>query len=126
MLKIKRAYEAPSPEDGFRILIDRLWPRGESKEKEQLDLWEKNIAPSNDLRKEFGHDPDKFDWFAGEYRKELDSNPATAEFVQLVEERLQEGDVTLLYGAKDTRHNQAVVLRDYLEEKLRERKSREL
>ncbi|MFV0399946.1 MAG: DUF488 domain-containing protein [Oscillospiraceae bacterium] len=120
MLKIKRAYEAPSPEDGFRILVDRLWPRGESKEKEQLDLWEKDIAPTNALRKEFGHDPDKFDWFAQEYRKELDSNPATAEFIRLVGEKLQTSDVTLLYGAKDTRHNQAVVLQSYLEEKLRE------
>ena len=74
---IKRVYEAASPDDGERILVDRLWPRGLSKEKAAIDIWEKDVAPSAALRKWFGHDPDKFDDFRNKYRKELEYNPAT-------------------------------------------------
>lgn len=73
---IKRVYEAASPDDGERILVDRLWPRGLSKEKAAIDIWEKDVAPSAALRKWFGHDPDKFDDFRNKYRKELEDNPA--------------------------------------------------
>ena len=106
---IKRVYEKPSPVDGFRILVDRLWPRGLTKEKASVDLWLKEIAPSTALRKWFGHDPDKWNEFRKRYLLELDQNK---EQVILLNEHLKCGTVTLLYGAKDQDHNEAVVLRD--------------
>ncbi|AOF48721.1 DUF488 domain-containing protein [Tetragenococcus halophilus] len=117
-LQIKRAYEDIEPSDGKRILVDRMWPRGIKKEKLALALWEKGIAPTNDLRKEFGHDPEKFPWFEKEYKKELDNNDKTQEFVEQIADWLQEDNVTLIYGAKDKKYNQAVVLKDYLQEKV--------
>ena len=78
---IKRVYEAASPDDGERILVDRLWPRGLSKEKAAIDIWEKDVAPSAALRKWFGHDPDKFDDFRNKYRKELEDNPAISSWI---------------------------------------------
>ena len=113
-VKLKRVYEAPSAEDGFRILTDRLWPRGISKEKAQLGVWEKAIAPSPELRKWFGHDPEKYEEFRKRYMEELAGNEETAHFVSLVRDHLAEGPVTLLFGAKDTEHNQAVVLKEFL------------
>lgn len=117
-LQIKRAYEDVEPSDGKRVLVDRMWPRGIKKEKLALALWEKDIAPTNDLRKEFGHDPEKFPWFEKEYKKELDNNDKTQEFVEQIADWLQEDNVTLIYGAKDKKYNQAVVLKDYLQEKV--------
>lgn len=114
MLKIKRIYSAADKTDGFRILVDRLWPRGISKEKAALDMWEKDIAPSEELRKNFGHVPEKFAAFKDSYIKEIGSNPAIKEFLHLVKAQLGKGDVTLVYGAKDELNNQAVVLRDYV------------
>lgn len=113
-LQIKRAYEDAADTDGYRILVDKLWPRGVSKEELHMDLWEKEIAPSNELRKSFGHVPEKFAWFTEEYHKELAANPISKSFAIFVKEKLQKQDVTLVYGAKDTEHNQAVVLRDWL------------
>jgi uncharacterized protein YeaO (DUF488 family) len=110
-IMIKRVYEKPSPVDGFRILVDRLWPRGLTKEKASVDLWLKEIAPSTALRKWFGHDPDKWDEFRKRYLLELDQNK---EQVILLNEHLKSGMVTLLYGAKDQEHNEAVVLRELL------------
>ena len=116
-VKLKRVYEAPSEDDGFRILTDRLWPRGISKEKAQLGVWEKAIAPSPELRKWFGHDPEKYEEFRKRYLEELSHNEETDHFISLVRENLEKGPVTLLFGAKDTEHNRAVVLKEFLGDK---------
>ncbi len=108
---IKRVYEPAADDDGRRILVDRLWPRGLSKEKAAVDLWLKEVAPSSELRKWFGHDPEKWGEFQRRYRAELDSND---EAVQALKQAIGKGKATLLYGAHDERHNQAVVLRDML------------
>ena len=114
-LKIKRVYEDASKKDGYRILVDRIWPRGVSKEEAKLDKWWKEIAPSDDTRKTFDHEPDKFDEFKNNYFNELDQNEETEHFIQLVDKELDKGTVTLLYGAKDKKYNQAVVLKEYIE-----------
>lgn len=114
-LKLKRVYEAASPDDGARILVDRLWPRGISKEKAQLTDWCKNIAPAAELRKWFGHDPEKFAEFQSRYVAELDANPDAGTFRARVSELLADSDVTLLFGAKDVAHNNAVVVKEWLE-----------
>lgn len=110
-MKIKRVYEEPSKSDGKRILVDRLWPRGLTKEKAAVDMWLKEIAPSTDLRKWFGHDPAKWNEFQKRYIKELDANP---EPVNTIKELAKKGTVTLIYGARDEEYNDAVVLRGYL------------
>jgi uncharacterized protein YeaO (DUF488 family) len=112
-LSIKRVYEAPAETDGTRILVDRLWPRGLSKERAQVDLWLREVAPSDELRHWFDHDPAKWDEFQTRYRDELRSAAAA---LQQIREHLQQGPVTLLYGAKDEVHNQAVVLQQYLQD----------
>ena len=117
-LKMKRIYESAEPTDGTRILVDRLWPRGISKERAALTRWEKEITPSPELRKWFGHEPERFATFTELYRKELDANPAGDGFVSEIRDFLNEGDVTLLYAAKDEERNNAVVMRDWLMEKL--------
>lgn len=109
---LKRAYESPEPSDGFRILVDRLWPRGVSKDAAQIDRWFKDIAPSTSLRKWFGHDPLKWDEFRNRYFQELDQNPAA---VGQLAEHLRRGTVTLVYGAKDKAHSHALALKTYLE-----------
>ena len=118
-LKIKRAYEPPASEDGTRILVDRLWPRGKTKASLEFHSWAKTIAPSNELRKTFGHMAERFDQFVAAYRAELNSNPASPAFVEEIKEALKSGNVTLVYGARDETHNQAQVLRTWLEEKLK-------
>lgn len=110
--QIKRAYDDPSPDDGLRVLVDRLWPRGLSKDRAGLDEWLKEIGPSTGLRKWFGHDRAKFDEFARRYRAELDDNPLVEKLQKLGKEHNR---VTLLYSAHDAEANQAVVLRDYLD-----------
>ena len=110
-MKIKRVYEMPSRDDGKRILVDRLWPRGLTKEKASIDLWLKEIAPSTALRKWFDHDPDKWKEFQKRYRKELRDNK---ELVSLLKEKIKKGTVTLVYGAKDEKHNEALVLKEWL------------
>ena len=117
MIQCKRVYEQASPDDGYRVLVDRLWPRGISKEKAALGIWDKSIAPSTELRKWFGHDPEKFEKFKKRYAEELSGNPDTEKFISLIREELQKGPVTLLYGAKDEIHNQAVVLKEFLKDK---------
>lgn len=112
-ITIKRIYDSPSKDDGYRILVDRIWPRGVSKENSKLDEWNKDIAPSGKLRKWFDHDPEKFDEFAKKYRKELDDKK---EDLTKILEITKNKKVTLLYGAKDTEHNQAVVLQNALKE----------
>ena len=113
-LKTKRVYLPAEAGDGFRALVDRLWPRGLSREKAALDLWDKAVAPSAALRTWFAHDPARFAAFRSDYLAELAGNPAAAAFAELCRERLKEGDVTLLFGAKDPDHNQAVVLKEWL------------
>lgn len=115
MLTIKRVYEQADEEDGFRVLVDRLWPRGVSKLKAKLDLWLKEIAPSSELRIWFSHDPAKWAEFEKRYRAELQHNPdAVKTLLQAMREHKK---VTLLFGAKDTDHNEAVVLKKYLAKK---------
>lgn len=109
-LKVKRAYEPPARSDGKRVLVDRIWPRGVSKAEAHIDLWLKDVAPSTALRKWFGHDPARWDAFRDRYREELDANPAVAALRQII----AEGPVTLIYGARDEAHNQAVALAEYL------------
>lgn len=111
-LKIKRVYEKPEPGDGTRILVDRLWPRGLSKAKAKLDLWLKESAPSTELRKWFGHDAKKWRSFRARYEKELKNN---ADKIEIIKSKAGAGTVTLLYAARDQKHNEAVVLKELLE-----------
>jgi len=108
-IKIKRVYERPEKEDGCRILVDRLWPRGLTKEKAGIDIWLKEIAPSTELRKWFEHDPDNWEEFRKRYLEELKNNK---EQVSLLKEQIGKGMVTLVYGAKDEAHNEALVLKE--------------
>ncbi len=114
-IQLKRAYDDLDEDNRYRVLVDRIWPRGVSKEQLQLDEWMKEIAPSDELRKWFDHDPDKFDEFRKRYYQELDSN---SESVGQLATMARDQDIALIYGAKDREHNQAVVLKDYLEEKM--------
>ena len=107
--RIKRVYELPDKHDGRRILVDRLWPRGLTKEKACIDLWLKDIAPSTELRKWFDHDPGRWEEFKERYLDELKGN---SEQIQLLKQELDKGIVTLVYGAKDEEHNQAVVIQE--------------
>lgn len=107
---LKRAYDPPAKTDGQRILVDRLWPRGLTKEHAKIDLWLKDVAPSTDLRKWFGHDPEKWPEFQKRYRAELKRNPALSELKEIS----HQGDITLVYSAKDQLHNDAVVLKQVL------------
>ena len=113
-IKLVRIYDSEQPA-GFRILVDRLWPRGMSKERAKLDLWAKELGPSNDLRKWFGHEDAKYPEFKRKYFAELDQNPAVAGFRDLLKGQLKQGDVLFLFAAKNLDHNQAVALKEYLE-----------
>jgi uncharacterized protein YeaO (DUF488 family) len=108
---IKRVYDDPADDDGCRVLVDRLWPRGVSKERAQLDLWLKEVAPSPPLRKEFAHLQERFADFRAAYEAELESNPAVATLLDLAE---QHGKVSLLFGARDPETNHARVLLEFL------------
>jgi uncharacterized protein YeaO (DUF488 family) len=111
-IKIKRVYEQPDEKDGVRILVDRLWPRGLTKEKASVDLWLKEIAPSTELRKWFAHDPDKWKSFRGRYQTEIKHNDG---LIKVLKEKAREGTITLIYGARDQKHNEALVLKQFLE-----------
>lgn len=113
MILIKRIYNPAEKSDGFRILVDRLWPRGIKKEQADIDFWAKEIAPSVALRKWFNHEPEKFATFKHKYRIELEENPSLAEFLKQIAGHQK---ITLLFGAKDEEHNQAVVLQDFLQQ----------
>lgn len=114
-LLCKRIYETKEENDGFRILADRLWPRGIRKENAGIDLWAKEIAPSPELRKWFGHDPERFEEFRARYLKELSGNQQAQTLSAMVNKKLQTSNVTLLYAAKDTAMNNAAVLKEWLE-----------
>lgn len=113
-ISLKRAYDQPSPDDGVRVLVDRLWPRGLSKEELAVDFWLKDVAPSHALRRWFGHEPRRWTAFAAKYRAELVQR---TDVLRLLDELRRRGRLTLLYGAHDTAHNHAVVLRDVLEKR---------
>jgi uncharacterized protein YeaO (DUF488 family) len=117
-IAVKRAYDPPAQADGQRVLVDRVWPRGVTKDTLRLDAWMKELAPSTGLRKWFGHDPARWDGFRERYFRELD---AQAEAVASLLERCARDRLTLLYGAKDTAHNNAVALKAYLVKIARER-----
>ncbi len=108
---LKRAYESPSRNDGYRVLVDRLWPRGVAKVKAGIDLWLKDVAPSTGLRQWFAHDPEKWAEFKKRYRAELKDNPAWIELQSLARRK----DLTLVYAARDQLHNDAVALKQFLE-----------
>jgi uncharacterized protein YeaO (DUF488 family) len=113
-IQIKRIYEEPKRSDGFRVLVDRLWPRGVSKERAALDLWMKTVAPSTALRQWFGHDPKRWKEFVKRYRLELREH--TSELAEL-RSRARKGPLTLLFGARDSEHNEAIVLKEALEQR---------
>ena len=114
-IRIKRIYDPVEPGDGYRILVDRLWPRGMKKEQAALDQWAKSITPSTEIRKEFHHDPSSFSEFRQKYLFELENNPESETFRRQVLEKLHDGPVTLLYGAKEQEVNHATVLKEWLE-----------
>jgi uncharacterized protein YeaO (DUF488 family) len=111
-IRLKRAYEQPAPVDGYRVLVERLWPRGLKRESAAIDLWMKQIAPSPDLRKWYGHDVAKWDEFQKRYREELRRNGA---LVDQLREKCRDGTVTFIYAARDEEHNSALVVKDFLE-----------
>ncbi len=114
-LRIKRVYEEAAQDDGFRVLVDRVWPRGVSRQKANIDVWMKSVAPSTELRKWFGHDRERWDEFKSRYFDELDNGPAGLD--QLLRQT-RDGIVTLVYSARDTENNQAVALKEYLQARL--------
>jgi uncharacterized protein YeaO (DUF488 family) len=116
MIRLKRVYEKPSRADGLRVLVDRLWPRGLSKERAGLHVWFKEIAPSPELRKWFGHDPTRWKEFQRRYLKELEGKD---DLVRQLRQRSREGMTTLVYAARDEQHNGAIVLKGLLERKKR-------
>jgi uncharacterized protein YeaO (DUF488 family) len=110
-IAIKRVYDAPAKADGFRVLVDRVWPRGVSKEKAAVGLWMKEIGPSTELRKWFGHDPARWDEFRARYRDEL---AAKRDLLDELRGHAEKGRLTLVYSARDEAHNQAMVIREVL------------
>lgn len=115
-IKIKRVYAESSDDDGYRILVDRLWPRGISKEKININKWAKEITPSTELRKTFKHDPDTMEEFKIRYNFELDNNEDALVFIDLLRNKLKEGNVTLLYAAKNEEYNHAIILKEWIED----------
>ena len=115
-IRLRRAYDAPATSEGYRVLVDRIWPRGVSRDELGLDDWLKELAPSTGLRKWFNHDPAKWAAFKDRYFMELDKQP---EVVERLLVKCREGPVTLVFGAKDTQYNNAVALKEYLEQRAR-------
>ena len=111
IILLKRVYDPPVPLDGYRILVERLWPRGVKKEAARIDLWAKEVAPSTELRQWFGHDPERWVEFRRRYFAELDENPAALEVMA----RVRDGAVTFVYSSREQRFNNAVALKDYIE-----------
>jgi uncharacterized protein YeaO (DUF488 family) len=111
MLKLKRIYDQPSPSDGMRILVERLWPRAVSKQRARVDLWLKDVAPSTELRQWYGHDPAKWKQFRQRYQAELRARP---DALELLKHKSKEGTVTLIFATKDEKHSGALVLKQFL------------
>lgn len=122
VIRIQRAYENPDKDDDYRVLVDRIWPRGRSKDELALDDWQKELAPSTQLRQWFGHDPERWKEFQKRYRSELLSEEQQTRLKELLA-AAGKNDITLVYGAKDTEHNQALVLREVLGELQRKKSS---
>jgi uncharacterized protein YeaO (DUF488 family) len=116
VIRIKRIYDKPARSDGFRVLVDRLWPRGLTKERAALNEWLKDVAPTSGLRKWFGHDPEKWSEFRNRYKNEL---AAKGDILKQLKAKSRGGTVTLLYGARDSQHNEAVVLAEVLRRRTR-------
>ena len=110
-IQLKRAYEKPQKSDGFRVLIDRIWPRGVRKEDLKLDEWLRSLAPSTELRRWFGHDPEKWDQFRKRYFRELDAHP---DEIKLLREKMRAGTLTIVFGSREERFNNATALKEYL------------
>jgi uncharacterized protein YeaO (DUF488 family) len=123
MVQTKRAYEAAARSDGYRVLVDRLWPRGVTKDALALDAWAKELAPSHELRRWFGHDPRRWAMFVERYRRELRAPAARGRLHDLAR-RAAKGAVTVVYGPRDEQHNDAVVIRDEIARGLRTRTTR--
>ncbi len=117
-IRVKRVYEKPAGDDGYRVLVDRLWPRGVSKEAAKIDLWLKKIAPTSELRKWFGHDVRKWDQFKSHYFLQLDEHP---DVITELLAKAKKGRLTLLFAAKETKHNNAMALKTYLTLRMRDR-----
>jgi len=117
VIKIKRAYEPPAPDDGERVLVDRVWPRGVKRERLQLDAWLRDLAPSTELRRWFAHDPERWSEFTRRYREELMA-PSRRELLDELAARARRGTLTRVYSARDTEHNQAVVLQNALAKRI--------
>ncbi len=115
-VQIKRIYDPPETSDGFRVLVDRIWPRGMKKETAAIDVWMKEVAPSTDLRKWFNHEPGKWAAFSKTYKAELKKSPVMNELMEYIKKHKT---ITLLYSAKDEQHNQAVVLQQFINERLK-------
>jgi len=116
-IHLRRAYEDPGPGDGYRVLVDRVWPRGRSRETLRLDEWASDLGPSSELRRWFGHDPARWEAFRERYREEL-AAPARQAQLEALAERARAGTLTLVYGARDEEHNQARVIAEELERRL--------
>jgi len=116
-VRLKRAYEPPAPEDGHRVLVDRVWPRGRTKDALELDDWARDLGPSTELRKWFGHDPARWTNFQTRYHREL-AEPTKARMLDDLAAAARAGTVTLVYGARDREHNQAQVIADEIERRL--------
>lgn len=121
MIRVKRVYDQPEPDDGKRFLVERLWPRGVRKDALEMDGWLKEVAPSTELRKWFGHEPERWPEFQRRYQKELETEEGDErrDGIERLREAARHGNVTLLYSARDTEHNGALVLRDFLERRSR-------
>ncbi len=115
MIRLKRAYEPPAPEDGERYLVDRLWPRGVGREALQLAGWLRELAPSHELRRWFSHDPARWEEFKARYREEL-ASPQKQDLLQELAQKARSGTITLVYSARDDQHNNAVALREMLQQ----------
>ncbi len=114
---VRRAYEAPGANDGYRVLVDRVWPRGRSRDELRLDEWARELGPSTELRRWFGHDPARWDEFRNRYRREL-AEPSLAAKLDELADRARRGTLTIVYGARDETHNQARVIAEELERRL--------
>ncbi len=117
-VRLQRAYEDPGADDGHRVLVDRVWPRGRTKEALRLDAWARDLGPSTELRKWFGHDPARWPEFRSRYEVEL-AEPGKAQALDALAAEAREGPVTIVYGARDREHNQAQVIADELDRRLR-------
>lgn len=122
-IQIRRIYEEPKKTDGARVFVDRLWARGLKKEDAELTLWMKEAAPSGELRRWFHAHPSSFSMFADQYIQELETNPDQGAIIEKVKNLLSKGNVTLLYGSKDTVHNNAIVLQKWLDKKMQQEKN---